>query len=430
MKLLSLRLNFLILLSYLAVAVLFSLTGCSSKRELSLMVGGTPNEIAYWENVISQFREKSGITVKLIRQTTDTDQRKQSIIFSLRGRQADPDVMLVDVAWIGQLAASGWLLPLDDFKLDTLPFFRSVIDLADTYNGSLIGLPLYIDGGLLYYRKDLLKQYGYNAPPQTWEELREMSKKVQNSERNKNNNFWGYAWQGAQYEGLVCNALETFSSAGGGFIRDDKPVLGSENNLQALDYMVSLIHDNAVSPPNTYTDMKEEEVRMLFQSGNALFERNWPYAWGLHNSDESPVKGKVGIAPLPSFKGHKSAATLGGWHAVISAYTDQPEQAVQLISFITSYEVQKDMVLNLGWNPGRQDLYSDETIMKAVPHLVELKPVFENAIPRPMVPYYSEISQVLQKQINSALAGQISSTDALKNADSMIETIISKYENK
>ncbi len=430
MKLLSLRLNFLILLSYLAVAVLFSLTGCSSKRELSLMVGGTPNEIAYWENVISQFREKSGITVKLIRQTTDTDQRKQSIIFSLRGRQADPDVMLVDVAWIGQLAASGWLLPLDDFKLDTLPFFRSVIDLADTYNGSLIGLPLYIDGGLLYYRKDLLKQYGYNAPPQTWEELREMSKKVQNSERNKNNNFWGYAWQGAQYEGLVCNALETFSSAGGGFIRDDKPVLGSENNLQALDYMVSLIHDNAVSPPNTYTDMKEEEVRMLFQSGNALFERNWPYAWGLHNSDESPVKGKVGIAPLPSFKGHKSAATLGGWHAVISAYTDQPEQAVQLISFITSYEVQKDMVLNLGWNPGRQDLYSDETIMKAVPHLVELKPVFENAIPRPMVPYYSEISQVLQKQINSALAGQISSTDALKNADSMIKTIISKYEKK
>jgi multiple sugar transport system substrate-binding protein len=410
--------------------LVFFITGCSLKKELSLMIGGTPNEITYWEKVVTQFKEKSGIAVKLIRQTTDTDQRKQSIIFSLRGRQADPDVMLVDVAWIGQLAASGWLLPLDSSKLSMNSFFRSVIDLADRYKGSLIGLPLYIDAGLLYYRKDLLNQYGFKAPPETWNELLEMSKKVQSGEREKNRNFWGYVWQGAQYEGLVCNALELFTSAGGGIIRNGVPVITDDNNHKALDYMVSLIHENRISPPNTYTDMKEEEVRISFQSGNALFERNWPYAWGLHNSDGSPVKGKTGIAPLPFFEGNKSAATLGGWHVVVSAYTDQPEQAMQLISYLTSYEVQRDMVLNLGWNPGRRDLYTDETIMNAMPHLVELKTVFENAVPRPVVPYYSEISQVMQKQINAALAGQVSPGDALKSANSAVGIIISKYEKE
>lgn len=417
------------LFSLLILALSLLLLGCGSEKELSLMVGGAPNEIAYWEKVVQQFEQKSGIPVKLIRQTTDTDQRKQSIILSLRGKRKNPDVMLVDVAWIGQLAASGWLHPLNSYDIDTEPFFDRVISLADTYNDSLIGLPLYIDGGLLYYRKDLLEKYGYSSPPKTWSELLEMAQKIQKGEKEKNKNFWGYVWQGAQYEGLVCNALETFTSAGGQIIEQKESRVASEANIMALGYMKTLIHEHRVSPPNTFTDMKEEEVRMTFQSGNALFERNWPYAWGLHNSDDSPVRDKVGIAPLPAFKDQESAATLGGWHAVVSTYTDVPQQAVQFVKFITSYNVQKEMVLNMGWNPGRSDLYTDVDILKSAPHLVELKPVFENAVSRPVVPYYSEISQVLQKRINAALADQQSPENALQTAHEEIAKIISTYED-
>ncbi|MFP4013696.1 MAG: ABC transporter substrate-binding protein [Chitinispirillaceae bacterium] len=414
-------------LSALALS-LFS-SGCGAQKELSFMVGGAPNEIAYWEKVVRQFEQESGIPVKLIRQTTDTDQRKQSIILSLRGKRNNPDVMLVDVAWIGQLAASGWLHPLSSYHIDTEPFFTRVISLADTYNDSLIGLPLYIDGGLLYYRKDLLEKYGYSAPPAKWSELLEMAREIQKDEKVENKNFWGYVWQGAQYEGLVCNALETFTSAGGQIIGQNESRVASSANITALKYMKSLIHEHKISPLNTFTDMKEEEVRMTFQSGNALFERNWPYAWGLHNSKDSPVRDKVGIAPLPAFDDHESAATLGGWHAVVSTYTDVPEQAVQFVKFITSYDVQKEMVLNMGWNPGRSDLYTDEDILKSAPHLAELKQVFENAVSRPVVPYYSEISQVLQKRINAALADQLSSEQALKMAHEEIRKIISTYEN-
>ncbi|MDG5816218.1 ABC transporter substrate-binding protein [Chitinispirillales bacterium ANBcel5] len=419
-------------LSALFLSLLISLTSlhCSGDPVLTFMAGGAPNEIAYWESVVETFEEETGIAVRLIRQTTDTDQRKQSIILALRGRRSDPDVMLVDVAWIGQLAASGWLMPLNDYNIDTQPFFSPVISLANTYEESLIGLPLYVDGGLLYYRKDLLEKYGYDSPPQTWEQLLEMAKTVQNGEREHNSDFWGYVWQGAQYEGLICNALETFVSAGGGILDSHgNSITSTEENVKALEFMISLIHEHAVSPPNTFTDMKEEEVRMTFQAGNTLFQRNWPYAWGLHNAKDSEIKGKVAIAPLPSFPEHQSAATLGGWHAVVSAYSDMPEEAVQFLQYITSYDVQKDMTLNLGWNPGRSDLYENETIQSSAPHLVELKPVFEGAVPRPVVPYYSEISQILQKQINAALAGQVSAAQALENADKGIVNLITTHEN-
>ncbi|KMQ51927.1 Maltose/maltodextrin ABC transporter, substrate binding periplasmic protein MalE [Chitinispirillum alkaliphilum] len=413
----------------LVVALITILTGCSNEPQLSFMAGGAPNEIAYWESVTERFTEETGIPVRLIRQTTDTDQRKQSIIMALRGRRSDPDVMLVDVAWIGQLAASDWLYPLNDYDIDISPFFQSVISLANFYNDQLIGIPLYVDGGLLYYRKDLLERYGFSGPPQHWSELLDMAKKVQLNERNVNDNFWGFVWQGAQYEGLVCNVVEIFTSAGGGILdQDGNSKLMDPNNLEALEFMTSLIHTHKISPPNTFTDMKEEEVRMSFQAGNAMFQRNWPYAWGLHNAQGSGVRGNVGIAPLPSFQQNSSAATLGGWHAVISSYTDVPEKAVKFLKYITSYDVQRDMALNLGWNPGRTDIYDDPQIREAMPHLIELKPVFENAVPRPVVPYYAEISSVLQRYINAALAGLMSPQDALERADRAVSKIIKSYE--
>jgi multiple sugar transport system substrate-binding protein len=399
--------------------------------EIAFMVGGAPNEVSFFENnVITKFEEESGRSVKLIRQTTQTEQRKQSLLVALRAKETDPDIMLVDVGWIGQFAASDWLLNLNQYNVDTEPFFQSIIELADTYNGELIGLPIYIDAGLLYYRSDLLEEYGYDGPPQTWMELKNMAQEVQSDMKPDNSNFWGFVWQGAQYEGLTTNALEYFVSAGGGFMLGDnnEVIVDSENNLKALQYMVNLVQDWKISPPNTYTDMKEEEVRMVFQNGNALFERNWPYAYGLHSQDDSAVMGKFDVSKLPHFEGENSAACLGGWHAVISKYTDVPEGAVKFLEFITSSEIQTQFALNLGWNPGREQVYSQDTIANKLPHLVKLKDVFVNAVPRPTVPYYTQMSQAFQKHVNAALAGNKSPAQALKDADAEITQIVEENE--
>ena len=174
--------------------------------------------------------------------------------------------------------------------------------------------------------------------------------------------------------------------------------------------------------------MKEEEVRQAFQRGDALFERNWPYAWKLHEADNSPVKGKVGIAPLPHSEGGESASTLGGWHIGISKYSDEKAEAWRLIQFIESYGTQKKFALNLGWNPGRKDIYNDSDVVKELPHLSKLKEVFEHAVSRPNLPYYTQVSEIIQRYVNRCLAGNIQPEEALVKAQAEVDELKKLYE--
>lgn len=410
------------------------ISSCVQRKErlLTFAVGGAPGEVEFWEELVKEFEEQSGIKVDLLRQPTDTDQRRQGLVIPLKSKKKDPDVFLMDVAWIAQFAASGWLEPLDSYMerddLGLEVFFERVVNLADKYKGKLIALPVYIDGGLLYYRKDLLRKYGYLTPPRTWQELLEYSLVIQKGERGSNPNFYGFLWQGAQYEGVICNFLEFSASGGGGILLKKKRIiLDTPENREALKFMYELIHKYKISPLNTFTEMKEEEVRTFFEQGNALFERNWPYAWKLHNEPASLVKDKVGITALPHFPSGHSISTLGGWHIGISKYSDSKEESFQFLKFVVSFDTQKKLALKLGWNPSRKDVYKDEEVIKALPHFITLKEVFQNAYPRPNLPYYTLISEVLQRYINAVLSGKLSVIDALGFAQEEAQKIVEKY---
>lgn len=418
---------------HLLVALLFLLSfGCSPDTpELTFWIGGAPQEVSYLEQLVHEFESRSGQTVRVVRQPTDSDQRRQGLVISLQSQQPDPDVFLMDVVWIGQFVRSNWLEPLDTHmrssRFSLQPFFPRVIDLVDRYDEQIFALPLYVDGGLLYYRMDLLNRYGYDHPPQTWDQLLQCARYIQREEREDNPNFHGFVWQGAQYEGLVCTFLEFTSSHGGGIMEKGQISLNRTPNVEALEFMQTLIHQHAVSPPNTFTEMKEEEVRLVFQRGNALFERNWPYAWKLHESQNSPMKGKVGIGPLPRFKGYQPASALGGWHAGISKHSDQKGAAWELVEFLSSYETQKKLALNLGWNPGRTDIYKDPLVLEQLPHLDRLQDVFQYAVARPNLPYYNQISEVLQRHVNSTLAGKSDAENALMRMQEEIAQLTKIY---
>lgn len=419
------------------LCILFFISSCTQKekKEVTFAFGGTPNEIEFWKVIVKDFEKQSGIKVSILRHPTDTDQRRQGLVVPLQSRRPDPDVFLMDVAWIAQFAASGWLEPLGNYiaesGLDTKVFFDRILRLADTYNDVLIALPVYIDGGLLYYRKDLLKKYGYLSPPETWDELVQYSLAVQQEERKTNPSFCGFVWQGVQYEGLICNFLEVAVSGGGGIILKNRKIyLNSPENKEAIQFMYNLIHKHKISPLNTFTEMKEEEVRMFFHNGNSLFERNWPYAWALHQEEGSPVKDRVGITSLPHFPQGKSISTLGGWHIGISKYSNVKYESFQFLKFIVSYDIQKQLVLNLGWNPARRDVYNDSEVIQKMPHFIAIKKVFENAYPRPMIPFYTLISDVLKRHINSVLSGKVKPDVALHLAEEETQKIVDKYGEK
>ena len=426
------RSSYRLVLILSAVAVLLALSCSREEGGITLMIGGAPAELDYWEVLLADFARDTGIRVELMRQPTDTDQRRQSLIVPLKAGESDPDVFLMDIVWIGQFAASGWLEGLDpviaDDGFDTSPFFERVIDFADTYEGRLVALPVYVDAGLLYYREDLLIEYGFTSPPTTWADLVRMAVQIQEAQRMSNPDFWGFLWQGAQYEGLVCTFLEFATAAGGGLIDHSGALtLDRPENVSALSFMIDLISTFEVSPPNTYTEMKEEEVRSTFQNGNALFERNWPYAWGLHQEEGSAVKGLVGISLLPAFSGGQHAATLGGWHVGISRSSDDKEAAWELVKYIVSRQAQLGFALNLGWNPARQDIYDAPEIVENLPHLVRLREIFDVAAARPNVPYYSLLSGELQQQVNAALSGATPPAEALKRAQQEGLDIVERY---
>ncbi len=416
----------------LAATLLTCLVFCtgSPPNGLTLAVGGAPAEIDFWQALTDTFTSRTGIEVDLMRQPTDTDQRRQSLVTSLRSRKPKPDVFLMDVAWIAQFAASKWLHPLDRLMVgaeyDTI-FFDTIVGQVDKYDNSLVALPVYIDGGMLYYRKDLLAQNNLSVPG-TWDELVSICKQIMPIQRKHNPQFYGFVWQGAQYEGLVCTFLEFAGSNGGGIeITDDSIRIDTDANHEALTMMKDFIHQQSISPPNTYTEMKEEEVRTFFQNENALFERNWPYAWKLHNQESSPVAGKVGIAPLPHFPDGNSVATLGGWHIGISPYSRLKQQAWQFVAFVTSFEIQKRLALELGWNPGRKDVYKDSEVLEKMPHFEQLQKAFSHAVARPNVPYYSYLSRILQRHVNAVLAGNTPVGKALDQAQKEMQTAFEQY---
>jgi len=427
------RLTAKLLLPLLMAAFICGCSGTDSGT-LTLAIGGAPDEIAYWERLISRFELDNDIEVNILRQPTDTDQRRQGLLIALKSGQADPDVFLMDVAWLAQFAASNWLEALDSMlesgSVSEAAFFERILNRADRYRNQLVAFPVYVDGGVLYYRTDLLAAHGFKSPPETWAELVETSRAIQEKERKNNPYFYGYLWQGAQYEGLVCNFLEVAASGGGGIIEKENRILvASPENIRAAKLMKDFIHKYEISPPSTYTEMKEEETRLFFQRGQALFERNWPYAWLLHQQEESAVKGVVGIATLPHFEGGRSVSTLGGWHIGLSRFSDRKDDARTLIKFILSYETQKALALNLGWTPGRRDVYRDSLVLASLPHLADLAEAFENALPRPNFPYYTQISEILQRHLNAILSGESEAERALGAAEREINEMAGRYRD-
>jgi len=414
------------------VLIILVFIGCRPETaRLTFAVGGASNEVEYWEEMIEEFEEAWKIDVVMLRQPTDTDQRRQGLVIPLRSRQKDPDIFLMDVIWVGQFAASKWLAPLDSLvrtgDIDLGDFFDPIIKQVDTYQETLYALPVYNDCGLLYYRKDLLERHDLK-PPVTWQELIHDATYVQERERAKNPNFFGFVWQGAQYEGLICNFLEFAVSHSGGIIDSaGKIIVFTPENVSVAELMQRLIHEYKISPPNTYTEMKEEETRLTFENGNAVYERNWPYAWGLHNREGSALAGKVGVALLPKAADGQHAATLGGWHVGISKYSDSKNEALIFLKFILSYDTQKKLALDLGWNPGRSDLYNDPEIKERIPHIDILRGSFERAVARPSSPFYTQISEVLQKHLNAILSGESKSETALAKAQNEIAEILKRY---
>lgn len=333
----------------------------------------------------------------------------------LRNRDVSLDLFFMDVIWPAEFAAAGWARPLDDyFSHDEREKFLPATIASGMYRHHIYGVPSRIDSGMLYYRKDLLEKYGF-SPPSTWNELVSQAQAILEGEQTVHSLLRGYSGQFKQYEGLVCDMLEFVGSHNGSFLTEDggRSNLTAPESLQAVRFVREQIIQRLATPAAlTY---QESESLAVFLQGNAVFHRNWPYAWGLANDPRhSKIVEKVGVSTLPRFSGGRSTSALGGWLYGISAYSQHPDEAWAFIEFMASPEMQKHFAIHAALAPSRLALYADPDVLRANPQHKDLLPVFQTARPRPRTPVYPIVSHILQRYFSRVLA--FPGTDILEEA--------------
>ena len=409
------------LLLALAAAAMAS---AASAASIKISCGAVGQELELCKRNAEAWAAKTGNQVQVVATPNDSSERLALYQQVLSAGSDKIDVFQIDVVWPGLLG-----LHLLDLKPYTQgvegQHFASFIA-NNTHAGRLVAMPWFANAGLLFYRKDLLDKYGQKVPA-TWDELAATAKKVQDAERAAGNDkMWGYVWQGRAYEGLTCNALEWVASHGGGTVVDSDGRISVRNANAAAALRTAASWVGTISP-TAVLNYAEEESRGVFQAGNAVFMRNWPYAWSLAQGGDSVIKGKVGVAVLPRGTAMGgNAATLGGESLAVSKYSRNPALAADLVLYMTSAAVQKERALSGSFNPTLPALYRDAEILKANPFMGELYGVFNRAVARPTSATgarYNQVSNEFWNAVHEVLAGKVKPDDALSRLDTSLNRL-------
>ncbi len=342
-----------------------------------------------------------------------------------QAQSGDVDVYQVDVIWAGIIADH--VVNLKDYlPQDYIDQFFPDMIAGQTINDSLVAIPWFTDAAGLYYRTDLLDKYNLSVPT-TWQELQDAAQTIQDGERaDGNSDFYGYVWQGNAYEGLTCDAHEWLvSETGNTFIEPDGTV--NVNNQQFVDFLNMAAGWVGGISPEAVTTYQEEESRAVWQAGNAAFMRNWPYAYGLGNAEDSVIAGKFGYAPLPE-GASRAAACLGGWQLAVSKYSANVDAAVSVAAFLASPDEQKTRALSpQGANPTIPALYDDPDLAAANPLFGAMGPILSTAFPRPSgvtADHYNDASQLFYSAVHSVLTGESDAQTAVENLEVDLQDLV------
>jgi multiple sugar transport system substrate-binding protein len=414
----------------LIVAAALGLGGCADRPE-----GAGPVTLVFkhakilgpsdpMPGLLREFeRRHPGVRVRSEPLTWTSDEQHQFYVINLDGATPTFDVLMLDVIWVPEFARAGWLLDLAPWvtREELAPHFPAAVEAA-TWGGGVWAMPWNMNAGLLYYRADLLDRYGL-APPRTWDELVEQAERIRAGEGDAR--LDGVLWQGKQYEGLVCNVLEHFWGSGTRLLDDGGRVLpDAERAAGALAFMRGLI-ERGVSP-GWVTAGDEELTRRPFGDGRAVFLRSWPYALDLFEQAGSPVRGRVGLAPLPGHAGGTpGAGATGGFHLGVNRRARHAEAAVALVRFLAREPAQRALTApGVALYPSRMALYHDPEIVRARPAMPRFHDLSLTARPRPVTPAYLMLSTTVQPEFSAALVAVKTPRQALEHARRRLEYML------
>lgn len=396
--------------------------GDNDKEEVTLVYARGVDTTGANPKLIEAFEEKfPHIKIEFREMPADTGQQHDQYVTAFSAQSSEIDVFDADIIWPAEFAQANYALELDRFidrdGIDMNDYFPGPVA-AGNFNGKQWAMPKFSDAGILFYRSDIVDNV-----PETWDELIDQASKLQGEEGTK----FGYIMQGAQYEGMVTNAIEYISAFGGEVIdADNNVVVNSPETIKGIETMQKIVGSDFV--PDNILNFTEIETESTFIEGNSVFARNWPYLQASSENEEvSKIVGKVDFTTLPAGDAGK-AATLGGWMTMINRYTEHPEEAWEFVKFMTGPEGQKITAIHGGSPPTLAELYDDEEVkdagvLFADPAFVE---VLESAVPRPVSPIYPVVSDIMQIELSKALTGDITAEQAAENMQQKIEEVMNE----
>lgn len=378
-----------------------------------------------WRQVFDSYEQMNpGVTVTIQTGGATSEQQAQYLNTQMSAEDPTLDVVILDVVRPAQYAAAGWTRPLneeiggtvDDYMARYLDAYAE----ADVVNGNIVALPAFADSMFLYYRQDLLEEHGIDVPT-TWAELEDAALAIQEAEGG---DIQGVSFQGAPIEGAVCTFLLPFWSAGNNLLAEDGSLAWDEAAAaEALSMWKGLV-ESGVAPANV-AEVATDDTRKTFQAGDAIFAVNWSYAWNhFQTGDDTQVSGKVGVALMPAVEGGESATCLGGWQWGVSAYSENPEAATDLVQHLSSPEVSEFMAINGSLMPVFPDVFTDEDVLAAVPWFEQALPVVREARARPTTPRYNEVSEIVRTTVNAVLAGTMTPEEGASQMGSRLQRVL------
>lgn len=403
----------------LSVTTLFS----SAYAATLTLAAPSDAQLPALEKQLAAWQKKTGHQVKIIKLSNASNDVFVQYRTWLASRNNSVDVYKFDSQWVGQLRRH--LLDLSQDTTQQQQMFPTVISAYSDQSGKLYGLPYTVGIPLLYYRKDLLDQY-QQPVPKTWTEMTRIASYIQQQERAKGQkNLWGYVFQGAAYEGLTANALEWVASHGGGKIVEVDGSISINNpaSIAALTLASSWV--GSISPIGV-VNYKEDDVRGVFQTGNAVFMRHWPAVWNLLQKESgSAVSGKVAVTRLPYEGQGQSAATMGGWGFVASKYSKQSQLAKQLVIYLGSQEAQR-ISTAYSLPPTYPTLYDDPALIRQFPLLPQLKLAARDLIARSSAQtgqHYPEVSNEFWTAVQRVLQKRQAAPEAVEQLEQRLKRV-------
>lgn len=431
----------------LAGATLLGAAGCGGSQQgdgpTNIIFSFGPDDSGTLQELVDRFnREHEGeIRVEYRKTSRITDEYFDELVSDFGAGATPPiDVIGGDVIWASEFADNGWISDLTrrmytDYSPRVPDAFLDAPITSCSFENKFWGVPWFTDAGLLYYRRDLLEEAGFSDAPATWDELKEMARRIKQDAGIRH----GLVFQGADYEGGVANALEFIWNAGGNVLTGnitvndpDKPFIvtpniieiDSDNSARGLGIERSLIEEGV--SPRAVADFREDESLDLFNAGDSVFLRGWPFMYQIFEQEGQVDQDQVGIAQLPvADEGMPSYSCLGGWNMYINSESPNADAAWTFVKYVTAPEQQKFRAREGAFLPTLRSLYEDEEVVGEVPVIERGRSVIENnARSRPITPYYSDISARLARAFNSCLRGDVPPDETVGNLQMELENIV------